>query len=109
MRCPLFLDRPSQTVMSIHSEVDRARLIDAQHSQRAPQTKEDRDTQSEIEDFLVGEMFAQPSEERVVDRCMVIRETFGVLDGKTLPRRVAGVGGVCRDVLIKLRRDARLE
>src|SRR5277367_6886403 len=109
MRCPLFLDRSSQTVMSTRSEIDCARLVDAEHGQRTSQTKENRDTQCEIEDFLVGEDFMQPSEERVVDRCMVIRESLGVFDGKTLPRRVAGVGGVGSDVLIQLRCDAGLE
>src|SRR5260370_29096935 len=109
MRYPLFLARPSQTLMSSRSEIDRARLIDAEHGQRASQTKENRDTECEIEDFLIGEDFAKPSEERVIDRCVVVRESLGVFDGKTLPRRVAGAGGVGRDVLIPLRRDARLE
>src|ERR1700744_1020487 len=100
---------PSQTVVFTRSEIDRARLVDAEHGQRASQTKENRDTQCEIEDFLVGEDLMQPSEERVVDRCMVIRESLGELDGTTLPRGVPGVGGVGRDVLIQLRRDAGLE
>src|SRR3984957_20204853 len=69
------------------SEIDRARLIDAEHGQRASQTKESRDTQSEIENFLVGERAPQPSKERVVDRCVVVREPLGELDGKTLPQR----------------------
>src|ERR1700738_3117215 len=51
------------------SEIERARLVDAEHGQRASQTKEHRDTECEIEDFLIGEMFAQQSEEPVVDRC----------------------------------------
>src|SRR6201999_2788125 len=45
--------RPFQTVIFTRSEIDRARLIDAEHGQRASQTKEDRDTQGQIEDFLV--------------------------------------------------------
>src|ERR1700733_12744757 len=88
------------------SEVDRAGLIDAEHAQRAPQAKEYRDTECEIEDFLVGEDFTQPSEERVVHRCVIVRESLGVFDGKTLARRVAGVGGVGRDVLIQVRSAA---
>src|ERR1700722_11021293 len=62
------LARPSQTLVFSRSEIDRARLIDAEHRQRASQTKENRDTECEIEDFLIGEDFAQPSEERVIDR-----------------------------------------
>src|SRR5580692_4168718 len=54
------------------SEVDRARLIDAKHGQRPSQTKEYRDAQCEIEDFLVGEGFTQPAEERIVHRCVVV-------------------------------------
>src|SRR6201988_3862657 len=103
------LSIPSNLSFLLCSEVDRTRLIDAEHGQRPSQAKEDRDTQCEIEDFFVVEAFTQPPEERVVDRCMVIRESLRELDGKTLPRRVAGVGGVGRDVLIQLRRDARFE
>src|SRR6202000_1933681 len=84
------------------SEVDRAGLIDAEHAQRASEAKEHRDTEGEIEDFLIGEDFTQPSEERVVDRCVVVREPLGVFDGKTLARRVAGIGRISRDVLIQL-------
>src|ERR1700759_5679814 len=91
------------------SEVDRAGLIDAEHAQRASEAKEHRDTEGEIEDLLIGEDFTQPSEECVVDRCVVIREPLGVFDGKTLPRRVAGIGRVRRDVLIQLWCDAGLE
>src|ERR1700733_1206182 len=58
------LDRPSQTVMFTRSEVYRAGLIDAEHRQRAPQAEEHRDTQRQIEDFRVGELFTQPPEER---------------------------------------------
>src|ERR1700684_3809099 len=100
MRCPLSSTALSDSLFT-RSESDRAGLIDAEHCQRAPQTKEHRDAQRQIEDFRVGELIMQPPEERVVDRSMVIRETFGVLDGKALPGRVAGVGGVCRDIVIK--------
>src|ERR1700678_1806068 len=53
----------SMLSFSLCSEVDRARLIDAEHRQRASQAKENRDTECEIEDLLIGEDFAQPSEE----------------------------------------------
>src|SRR6202453_1889237 len=91
------------------SEVDSAGLIDAEHGQRASEAKEYRDTECEIEELLVGENFTQPSEERVVDRCVVVRESLSVFDGKTLPRRVARIGGVGRDVLIQLGCDAGRE
>src|SRR5258708_421229 len=77
MRCPLFLARPSQTLVFSRSEIDRARLIDAEHGQRASQTKENRDTEREIEDFLIGEDFPQPSEERVIDRWVAVRRGAG--------------------------------
>src|ERR1700744_5651823 len=58
------------------SQIDRARLIDAEHRQRSTQTEEDRHTEGEIENFPVGEVFAQPAEERVVDRYMVSCESL---------------------------------
>src|SRR3984957_10262166 len=99
----------SMLSFSLCSEVDRAGLIHAKHGQRASEAKEHRDTEREIEEFLIGEDVTQPSEERIVDRCVVVRESLGVSDGKTLPRRVAGIGGVTRDVLIQLSCDAGLE
>src|SRR6202012_1290200 len=65
------------------SKIDRARLVDAEHGQRAAQTEEDRHAEGEIKDFLVGEAVAQPYEERVVDRRVIIGESLGVLDGET--------------------------
>src|ERR1700738_3408954 len=48
-------DAMSTLSFPLCSEIDRARLIDAEHGQRASQTKENRDTQCEVEDFLIGE------------------------------------------------------
>src|ERR1700742_4518690 len=73
------------------SEVDRAGLIDAEHAQRASEAKEHRATEGDIDDFLSADVFAQPSEDGVVDRCLALREPLGVFGGKTLARRAAGI------------------
>src|SRR5579884_4046895 len=91
------------------SDVDRAGLVDAEHGQGAAETKENRNAQREVEDLCVGEQFAQAADERVLDRGMVSGKALGVLDGKSLPRRVARVGGICRDVVVQLWSDAGLE
>src|SRR3984957_5524129 len=62
------------------SEIDRAGLIDAEHAQRASEAKEHRDTECEIEDFLIGEGLTQPSEEGIVLGCVVVRASLGVFD-----------------------------
>src|ERR1700722_7612167 len=75
------------------SEVDCARFVDAQHGQGTAEAEKNRDAQGEIENLLVGERSPQPFEERVTHRRVVGREALGVLDGKALTRRVAGVAG----------------
>src|ERR1700704_1334159 len=82
------------------SDVDRTGLIDAQHGQRPSQAEEDGDTQGQVEDLLVAEQFAQSPEECVVDGGVLVGEALGVLDREALTRRVTGVGGVRRDVLV---------
>src|SRR5271168_1949221 len=85
------------------SKVDCAGLVDAQHGQGASEAEKHRDAQGEIEDLLVGERVMKAFEERVVHRRVVGCEAFGVLDGKSLTPRVAGVAGVRRDIVVELR------
>src|SRR3984893_12644382 len=91
------------------SNVDRAGLVDAEHGECPPQAEKNGYAQREVEDLRVGEQPAQAPEERVVHGRWVLGEAFGELDRKTLPRRIAGVCGVCSDVLIELCSDARVE
>ena len=64
------------------SDVDRAGLIDAENGQRPSQAEEDGHAQRQVEDLLVAEHVAQPSEKRVIDGRMVVGEPLGVLDRK---------------------------
>src|SRR3984957_570772 len=91
------------------SDVDRAGLVDTEHGQRPTQTQENGDAQREVEDLRVGEQPAQALEKPIVDGGRLVGEALGVLDGYALPRGVAGVGGVRRDILVEVRGDARVE
>src|ERR1700757_745850 len=53
------LSMPSNLAFLLCSEVDRAGLIDSQHRQRTAQAKEHGQAERRIEDFRVGEQFAQ--------------------------------------------------
>src|SRR3984957_8059722 len=72
----------SMLSFSLCSEVDRAGLIDADDGQRASEAKEHRDTDCEIEEFLIFSVDTQRSDDRIVDRCVAVRESLGVFDGK---------------------------
>src|SRR5580698_1894756 len=51
-------DARSTRLLASLSNVDRAGLVDAEDTQRAPQAKEHRDTQGQVKNLRVGEIFA---------------------------------------------------